>query len=70
MKVNCGNCMETISVSFTNSTVSHKSDAHGRGSKRVEAQTTVNDLFTEGEGFYTWEAPCCEDYWDSLEVYA
>lgn len=68
MQVQCSNCSETITVSFTNSTVSHTVAAHGRAGKRVEARTTTNDLFNEGEGFYSWEAPCCEDYWDSLEV--
>ncbi len=68
MKVQCSNCTETVTVSFTNSTVSHTVSAHGRAGKRVEARTTTNDLFSEGEYFHNWEAPCCEDYWDSLEL--
>jgi hypothetical protein len=67
MKITCSNCRETITVSFTNSTVAHTVAAHGRGSKRVETATTTNDLFNEDDYFYTWEAPCCEDYWDSYE---
>jgi hypothetical protein len=67
MNIACSNCRDTVIVSFTNSTVSHTTKAHGRGNKRIEAATTINDLFSDDNYFYTWEAPCCEDYWDSYE---
>ena len=67
MNVQCSNCMDTVTVSFNNNTVSHTVAAHGRAGKRVEACTTTNDLFNEEDYFYTWEAPCCEDFWDSYE---
>jgi hypothetical protein len=67
MKIECSNCMETISISFTKATVTYTAPASGRGGKRVEARTTTNTLFEEGDAFYSWEAPCCDDYWDSYE---
>lgn len=67
MKTDCSNCMSTITISFAEGTVSHTTKAHGQGSKRVESTTTTNTLFVEGDAMWSWEAPCCKDYWDSYE---
>jgi hypothetical protein len=58
--------LETISINFTSAEVSYTNKAHGRGSKRTQSTTTTNPVFDEG-AIYSWEAPCCEDYWDSYE---
>lgn len=68
MKIQCSNCLEDITLSFSRSTVSYTFKAEGRGSLRTAARTVTNPLFTEGDNFFTFESPCCEDYWDSLET--
>lgn len=49
----CSNCMSTLTVSLVSGTVSD-----GKRS------TT---FYYEDYSFIQWQAPCCEDYWDSLE---
>lgn len=66
MKINCSNCMETISISFATGEASYATKAQGRGSKRTQSITTINPVFDEG-AIFAWEAPCCGDYWDSYE---
>lgn len=69
MKIPCSNCGTTITLSKGDATVKATLPGSGRGSKRVAPRTVVKDLFSEG-GILTWEAPCCEDYWDSLDPWA
>lgn len=66
MKVQCSNCMGDVALSPAAGTASVRVPASGRGSKRVEARTVRTDLIDEG-ALWAWEAPCCPDYWDSLE---
>jgi hypothetical protein len=69
MKIPCSNCGTTITLSRNDATVKATLPGSGRGSKRVEPRTVVNILFDE-EGFLTWEAPCCADYWDSFDPWS
>lgn len=69
MKIECSNCGSTITLSKTASTVTVTRPGSGRGSKRIEPSKVVNDVFTDN-GFLTWEAPCCDDYWDSHDPWA
>lgn len=63
----CSNCLGDITLSFIAGTATVKVKAHGRAGKRVEAQTLTTMLVNEADGFYTWEAPCCDGYSDSYE---
>ena len=73
MKISCSNCFTTIEFDMEAGTVSHTSKAQGRGSKRVEAKTTTNEVFSDGY-LFMWDAPCCtvngETYGDSYEMEA
>lgn len=66
MQIDCSNCLTTINLNLSAGTVSHTPKAQGRASKRTEAVTTTNPVWDE-DALWSWEAPCCEDYWDSLE---
>lgn len=62
----CSQCMTDLTVDLRQGTVTYKKPARGRGRLRVELQVLTSDLVDEG-ALFTWEAPCCEDYVDSLE---
>lgn len=71
MKIQCGNCLSPITLNIEAGTVSHTTKAHGRGSKRVDARTTTNTVYTHDGYLLMWDAPCCLDrgdaYADSYE---
>ena len=69
MKVNCSNCMTVLDLNISAGTITHETTAQGRASKRVYAQTIINDVIVDGV-LAMWDAPCCEDYADSFEVTA
>ena len=71
MKINCGNCGETLAVDLDRGTVTYNRPGSGRGSKRTPASVIVNTVWTEDEYLFCWDAPCCvldgEAYADSIE---
>ena len=73
MKINCGNCGETLAVDLDRGTVTYNRPGSGRGSKRTPASVIVNTVWTEDEYLFCWDAPCCvldgEAYADSYEDY-
>lgn len=64
--VQCSNCMTPLVLKSSAMTIEVTIPAAGRGSKRTPARTVVNEVVDEG-ALWAWEAPCCPDYWDSLE---
>ena len=65
--IQCSNCLTGLTLSKAAGTISLRVPASGRGSKRVEARTITSDVWTE-PGLLVWEAPCCDDYVDSLDI--
>ena len=65
--IQCSNCMTDLRLSRTGGVISLKVPASGRGSKRVEARTITSDVWAE-DGLLVWNAPCCDDYVDSLDI--
>lgn len=66
LKVQCSNCMGFIRLDLDAGTATVTIPASGRGSLRTAEQVITRDVVDEG-GLYAWEAPCCPDYWDSLD---
>lgn len=66
LKVQCSNCLTPLRVDLTAGIVSVDVPASGRGSLRTEAHTVTRDIVNDN-GLLAWEAPCCPDYWDSLD---
>jgi hypothetical protein len=66
MQVECSNCLNTITVSPAKGEATYTVPASGRAGKRTAATTTTTPVWHEGH-LIVWEAPCCDDYVDSLE---
>ena len=68
MKVDCSNCMTTITVDPDAGTATYTRPGQGRGSKRIPTETFSKPAWFEYDGYLlVWEAPCCPDYVDSYE---
>ena len=70
MKIDCSNCMTTITLDLDRGTATYTTPASGRGSKRTAAVTTTATVVFDGD-LFMWDSPCCtvdgEPYADSYE---
>jgi hypothetical protein len=70
MKVDCSNCLTTITVDRARGVATHSIPAQGRGSKRTAAATITKHAWVEDDCLLVWEAPCCDDYVDSFDLHS
>jgi hypothetical protein len=66
MKIDCSNCMTTITVDPDKGTATYTRPGQGQGRKRIPTEIIVRNAWDE-DGLLVWEAPCCPDYVDSFE---
>lgn len=66
LRVPCSQCMSDLRVDLNTLTVHAQIPASGRGRSHTPAHTITEQAWEE-PGLIVWQAPCCEDYIDSLE---